>query len=220
MLVFGESGTPVILFPTSEGRYYEAKDMGIIKVVSDLLDSGKIKIYCPDSYNYQSWLNESISPEDRIKNHVMYEDLILKDVIDYAIHETGFNKVVITGFEMGGYNSINLTFKHPDKIDYLIAISSIINIKYFLGNYYDDNVYFNNPIDYLSNLKDLWYLERIRKIKIVLGIGESDIRLKENKEISEILNKKETLHLLDIRRKMNSKWDLWKQMFTDYLSAI
>jgi len=33
MLVFGDRGYPVILFPTTKGRYYQNKDFGLIDSV-------------------------------------------------------------------------------------------------------------------------------------------------------------------------------------------
>ena len=78
MLVFGHSGYPVIAFPTSQARYYELKDFGLIDSARHLLDAGKIKIYCPDSIDSDSWYNYSIHPADRVKTHIGYENLILK----------------------------------------------------------------------------------------------------------------------------------------------
>ena len=34
MLVFGHQGYPVIHFPCTQGRYYEAKDFGLIETAS------------------------------------------------------------------------------------------------------------------------------------------------------------------------------------------
>ena len=54
MLVFGDRGYPVILFPTSQGRYFQNKDEGLINSVRWFIDEGLVKIYCPDSLD---WLN-------------------------------------------------------------------------------------------------------------------------------------------------------------------
>ncbi|MBC7418144.1 MAG: esterase, partial [Pedobacter sp.] len=48
LLIFGHAGIPVVLFPTSMGRYYENKDFKLIDAVEGFLNEGKIKIYCPD----------------------------------------------------------------------------------------------------------------------------------------------------------------------------
>ena len=47
-------------------------------------------------------------------------------------------------------------------------MSGSFNIKMFIDGYYDDNVFFNNPVDFLpdSNHSDLW------NMNIVLGMGE------------------------------------------------
>ncbi|MBS1501767.1 MAG: esterase, partial [Bacteroidetes bacterium] len=42
MLVFGDRGYPVILFPTSQGRYYQNKDEGLIESVRWFVDEGLV----------------------------------------------------------------------------------------------------------------------------------------------------------------------------------
>ncbi|MEW6653016.1 MAG: esterase, partial [Bacteroidota bacterium] len=64
MLVFGHTGFPVILFPTSKGKYYENKDNGLIDSAAHLIENGKIKIYCPDGIDAMSWYNYIIHPAD------------------------------------------------------------------------------------------------------------------------------------------------------------
>ena len=83
MLVFGHAGYPVILFPTSLGRFYQNKDFGLVGSVTDLLAAGKIKIYCPDGIDEQSWYNKSIHPADRVRTHQAYENVILHDVLPH-----------------------------------------------------------------------------------------------------------------------------------------
>jgi esterase/lipase superfamily enzyme len=46
MLVFGHSGVPVVLFPTSQARTYEHKDFRLIEAVVPLVDAGRVKLYC------------------------------------------------------------------------------------------------------------------------------------------------------------------------------
>jgi esterase/lipase superfamily enzyme len=220
MLVFGHSGYPVIAFPTSRARYYELKDFGLINSAAHLIDSGKIKIYCPDGIDSESWYNYSINPADRVKTYNGYENLILFDVIEFARHETGFDKTALAGCSFGAYHALNLAFRHPDKVSYLICMGGSYNIKQFIHGYYDDNCYFNNPPDYLPGLNDAWYLDRIKEVGIVLGTGEWDMCLQDNLEMSDILNKKNITHWLDVRPGTGHDWHWWHEMFPDYLSRI
>jgi len=220
MLVFGHAGYPVILFPTSKGRYYENKDFGLIGSVLHLIEAGKVKIYCPDSIDSQSWYNYDIHPADRVKTHLAYERVILNDVIEFAKYETNSKSVCVAGCNFGGYHALNIAFRHPDKVSYLFTMGGDFDIKKFILGFYDDECYFNNPPDYMPNLNDEWYLERIRKMVIILGTGEWDYCLDENKRMSQILNSKEIPHLLDIRQGNGHDWQWWKEMFPAYLSKI
>lgn len=220
MLVFGHGGYPVILFPTSRGRYYQGKDFGLIESVRNFIEEGKIKIYCPDSMDSLSWYNYAIHPADRVKTHIAYENLILNDVIALAKYETGHKKVCLSGCSFGGYHASNTAFRHPDQVGYLFTMGGAFDIKQFIMGYYDDNCYFNNPPDYLSNLTDSWYLERMRKMGIAFGTGEWDMCLQENLRVSEILNSLGVPHWLDNRQGVGHDWNWWKEMFPKYLNLI
>ncbi|MCC6254309.1 MAG: esterase family protein [Ignavibacteriaceae bacterium] len=220
MLVFGHAGFPVIIFPTSRARYYQAKDFGLINAAAYLIDTGKVKIYCPDSIDDESWYNTNIPPADRVKTHIAYEEVILNDVIEFAFQDTGFDKVALSGCSFGGYHAANIAFRNPDKVGYLFSMGGASNIRRFLNGYYDDNCYFNNPPDYLSNLSDKKILDQIKKIGIILGAGEYDMCLDENKILSDILNRKQIPHWLDVRKNTGHDWNWWKEMFPQYLNKI
>ena len=42
----------------------------------------------------------------------------------------------------------------------------------FVGDYVDDNVYFNSPLLFLPNLNDPWYLEQYRQSQIIVCVGQ------------------------------------------------
>jgi esterase/lipase superfamily enzyme len=220
MLVFGHSGFPVILFPTAKGRYFQAKDNGLIESASFFLDCGLIKIYTPDSFDQSSWYNFSAPPYERVKAQMAYENSILLDVIDFARHETEKDKVILAGCDFGAYHAANISFRHPDIVSHLFCMSGIFDIKQFIYGYYDDDCYFNNPPDYMTNLEDDWYLSRIRKIAIALGTGQNDSKLGENIRLSNILSRKGISHWLDNRQGFGNDWFWWKQLFPHYLSLI
>ena len=80
MLAFGNGGgRPLIIFPTSFGRYYQNKDFGLVGSVSAFVDSGKITVYCPGAIDLESFYNKSIRPADRMRTHNAYENVIVHD---------------------------------------------------------------------------------------------------------------------------------------------
>lgn len=220
MLVFGHAGFPIILFPPAKGRYYDCKDYGLIHSVEHLLDEGVFKIYCPDCVDNDSWYNFAIHPSDRVKTHNGYENVILYDVIAFAKHETGLNKVGLAGCGFGGFHASNTAFRHPDLVNKLITLSGSYDIRPYIFGYYDNNCYFNNPLEYLPWLEDPWYMDRIKSMEIILGCGDCDENLNENVKLSNILIEKNVAHWFDVRQQNRYGWYYWKQMFPAYLEVI
>jgi esterase/lipase superfamily enzyme len=216
MLVFGKTGTPVILFPTSKGSYYQNKDEKMIDSVQGLIDQGKARIYCPDSIDAISWYNRSESPGIRAYNQTCYDRLLRNEIVSRALTETGRQKVVVAGCSFGGYHSVNFAFRHPSVTSCCISMSGAFDIRQFMDGYYDDNVYFNNPVDFIPNDEDpdLW------RMGIILGTGDYDICLPDNQRLSSILQTKKIEHWLDIRPHATHDWPLWRDMFPHYLSLV
>ncbi|MEM7550780.1 MAG: alpha/beta fold hydrolase [Bacteroidota bacterium] len=216
MMVYGHAGYPVIIFPCTKGRYYESKDFGLIETVRWFLEEGLVQIYCPDSVDEFSWYNRSIHPADRVKNHMWYDAFILDELVAGICHEKGIGKVAVAGASFGGFHAANFAFRHPEKVSHMFSMSGAFEVKSFMDGYYDDNVYYNNPVDYLPNSNDpnLW------QMKIVLGVGEWDICLEANQKLADILNHKNIPYWFDLRKWAEHDWPLWKQMFPHYLSKI
>lgn len=216
MLIFGHAGQPVILFPTSKGSYYQNKDEGLINAAAWFLENGKIRIYCPDSIDALSWYNRSVEPYIRAHNHTCYDRLILREIVPRAQHETGYSRMAMAGCSFGGYHAVNFSFRHPYVCSYCFSMSGAFDVRQFTDGYYDDNVYYNNPVDFIPNDADpeLW------KMGIILGTAEYDICKQDNERLSQILQNKNINHWLDIRPQANHDWPVWRDMFPHYLSRL
>lgn len=220
MLVFGHAGQPVLLFPTSLGRYYQNKDFGLIASVAHLVDAGRVKIYCPDGLDAESWYNRALHPADRVRTHQAYERVILHEVAPRAQAETGHARLAVAGASFGGYHAVNLALRHPDLCGYCISLGGSFDIRPFLDGYYDEDAYFQNPVDYLPNLTDPWYLDHLRRMGIVLGTGARDHCRDRNLHLSRLLHAKGIPHFLDDRADADHDWPDWARMFPHYLSLL
>lgn len=215
-LVFGYVGHPIILFPTSMGRYYENKDFKLIESVQNFINEGKIKIYCPDSIDSMSWYNKNIPPADRVKNHIWYDKFLLEELTPLIKSETGSSQLITAGCSFGGYHAANFAFRHPWLVSHLFSMSGAFDIKGQLDGFYNDDVYFNNPVDYLPNNinPELW------QMKIVLGTTDRDMCRPDNERLSAILHQKGINHWLDIRANADHDWPIWRDMFPEYIYQI
>lgn len=216
LLIYGHSGYPVFLFPTSKGRYYETKDFGLIASVQHLIEDGKVKIYCPDSVDALSWYNKSISPADRAANHIWYDKMLTKELFPLAVNETGYHQVITAGCSFGGYHAANFAFKHPALVSHLFSMSGTFDISPQVDGFYNSDIYYNNPVDFLPGDQDpdLW------KLSIILGTGDRDICKAFNERLSGILHQKNITQWLDIRPDADHDWPVWRQQFPEYLSKL
>lgn len=216
MLTFGYGGYPLLLFPTSQGRYYENKDFKLIDSIQYFINSGKVKVYCPDGIDSLSFYNKGVHPEKRIKNHTWYDRMLLEELVPRAQHETGYHKVITSGCSFGGYHAANFAFRYPWLVSHMFSLSGAFDISGQLDGFYNEDVYFNNPVDYLpdANNPELW------NMKIVLGTSDRDICRPYNEHLSEILHTKGISHWLDIRPDADHDWPIWREMLPDYLSKL
>lgn len=216
MLTYGHAGHPVIIFPSTMGRYYESKDFKLIESVRWSVENGLVRLYCPDSIDRLSWYNREVHPSVKVLNHIQYDKLIRWEIIETIRQHTGSPRVAVAGASFGGYHAANFAFRHPDVVSHLISMSGAFDIRSFMQGYFDDNVYFNNPVDYLPGLNhpDLW------RMKIILGTSEWDICRPANEQLSDILQSKGVQHWLDMRGWQQHDWQLWREMFPHYLSLL
>jgi esterase/lipase superfamily enzyme len=220
MLVFGHAGIPLVLFPTSMGRFFEYKDFDLIAAAAPFLETGRVKIYCPDSIDGESWYNRGIHPADRVRTHEAYERAIVHELFDHARRDTGHERVAVGGCSFGGYHALNVALRHPEQVGAMVSMSGAFDIRSFLDGYYDEAVYFNNPVDYMPGLTDSRFLDRLRHMAIVLGVGEWDVCLEANQVFSAVLDGKGVRHWFDLWRWAKHDWPLWRDMFPRYLARL
>jgi len=216
LLVFGHQGYPVIIFPTTKGSYYQCKDFLMIESARWFIEEGLVKIYCVSSIDELSWYNRGIHPADRVKNHIWYDQMILEEIVDKVRFDTLVGKVCVTGPSFGGFHAANFAFRHPDRVSHLFCMSGAYDIRDQMDGYYDEHVYFNNPVDFLPGLQD----ENLWRMNIILGTCEHDICKGANYQLSHILGNKGINHWLDDRPGHHHDWPVWRDMFPHYLSTI
>jgi len=216
MLVYGHQGMPIVLFPTSLGRYYQNTDFKLIESVRWFVEQGFFKIYCIDGIDGESWYNKHIHPADRAKNHERYDKMLAHELVPGIVRQSGFRKIITAGCSFGAYHATNFALRHPYQVKFVINMSGAYDIKPRVNPYYDDHVYFNNPVDFLPNA---WH-DHFKELYFFLGAGEHDICLGDNYHFADLLGRRGIRNWLDVVPGATHDWPVWRQMFPNYLSKI
>ena len=218
LLVFGHGGLPVLVFPTSQGRFYEFEDRGLVSAVTHKIDQGEIQLFCLDSVDSESWYNRAVPPRWRIARHMQYENYVMEEVLPLIRLKNSNPRLTSLGCSFGGYHAVNIALRHPDRITGFLSMSGAFDLSSFLGGYYDPDVYFNLPTHYLPSLTDGWYFDRYRRNHYILGTGSDDHCLTQNQNLARMMGEKGVPHNLYIWETWNSHdWPTWAQMMNVYL---
>jgi esterase/lipase superfamily enzyme len=220
--VYGHYGFSILLIPTAAADYLEYERFQMMESLAPLLDSGKCKIYSINSINRESWLNDDMYPPHKAIRHNQFNEYVRNEVIPY-IRETSSPETPIytCGASFGALHAMNLFMRFPDVIQGAISMSGVYDLSEYTKGYHDEQVYFNSPEQYLPNLNDPWYLDKLRAsghIHIFSGSGDYEDP-EASRRFSALLHAKGIPHDLEIwGYDIKHDWPTWRMMLPYILS--
>ena len=174
--VYGHWGRPVMAFPTEGGDAGEFGRQGMVGAIGELLAAGRVKLYCVDSFDYETWSNHSLPLEERARRHGVYEAWILGEVVPFVRADCGgANELIACGPSLGAFHAANFALKRADIFPLAICLSGNYDPAAWDGwGERGDAAYFNNPMDYVANLagEHLDWLQRQVSLLLVCGQGQ------------------------------------------------
>jgi esterase/lipase superfamily enzyme len=173
--VYGHWGRPLLAFPAERGDAGEFERRGMVEALGELLAAGRVKLYCVDSFDGESWSNQDIALEERARRHGFYERWILDEVVPFVRDDCGGAGEVITcGCSLGAYHAANFALKRADLFPLAICLSGNYDPASWNGwGESGDAAYFNNPMDYVAHLggDHLDWLRGRLSVLLVCGQG-------------------------------------------------
>jgi esterase/lipase superfamily enzyme len=224
IIVHGHWGPPMILFPTSGGDEGEYERQGLIDALAEFIDGGRVKTYSVNVNHGDSFGNAGAHPFHRSWMQRRYDEYIREEAIPFIRHHCQAEDVPIwtMGASLGAYHAANTLFKHPDVVKRCYALSGVYDMKRFMGGAYDDNFYFNNPVDYMASLSDPWYFHHLHQcdIRLVTGHGPYEDS-GPTYRLAEVLRSKGIPHSVDDWGPDGGHdWPFWKRQMNEYVGRL
>ena len=223
-LVFGHAGAKVLIFPTRDGRFYEYENIGIVDTLKHKIEAGHLQLFCIDSIDHETFYCFWRRPQDRIKRHGLFEDYVLNEVMPFMHAKNPHPCTIVHGCSLGAYHAVDIAFRHPARFQKLVAFSgrydltlAVEDFHNLFDGYYDDDIYFHTPSHFLPNLTDKNQLNLLRKMDITLVIGKQDPFLHNNRELSDVLNRKGIKHKFYEWEGRAHQGQSWRQMAGLYI---
>ena len=210
-LWFGKFGRPVLLFPTSAGRFYENEDFHLADSLADKVDRGECQLVLVDTVNEESWYNRRVHPAVRVARHVQYDSYLRHELIPYIFNRAQRGDLAVYGASFGAYHASNFAGRYPDLVSRAICFSGVYDIHSFLDGYWNEQCYFNCPAAYIPNMSNEW-ASKLSRVEWVIATGEYDTLVDKNREFSGMLwNKGIGNHLEIWGGQFGHDWPWWRE---------
>jgi esterase/lipase superfamily enzyme len=217
LLVFGDGGTPVLVFPTSKGRFYQWEDFGMIAHMSGRIDEGWLQLWCVDSVDAESFYDKAKPWQARAARHLAYERYLVDEAVPALRSENSVDFLMAAGASFGAFHALALTTRRPGLVRKAVGLSGAYDSARWLDGVREGDAYFVNPLAFLPSLSDEWYLAPLRDTEIVIATGREDPNVDESRRVAAVLQDKgvpASLHLWD---GWAHDWPYWKEMVDVFL---
>jgi esterase/lipase superfamily enzyme len=220
MLTYGHDGVPAVVFPTSQGRFFEFEERGMVAAVADKIEGGRLQLFCVDSVDAESWYNRGVGPDWQIARQVQYENYVLREVLPLVRQWNQRPHLVAMGCSFGGYHAVNIALRHPWLFTGCLSMSGAFDLRKlgFLRGFHNDDTYFNLPFEYVPNLHDWGVLDRMRQNTYVLATGVHDQCWNDNERLAGVMRAKGIPVRMDVwGDNARHDWPWWQRMVQVYL---
>jgi esterase/lipase superfamily enzyme len=224
VLAYGHWGRPLLAFPSEQGHCAQYEDFGMVGAIAPLLEAGRVKLYCVDSYDGWTWHDRTVPLEERGRRHGVYEAWIHERVVPFIRDDAGgAADVMLTGVSFGAYHAANFALKRADVFPLAICQSGVYDVSVVGWGERGDAVYFNNPMDYVGHLGGDhldWLRSRI-SLLLVVGSGQWEDTtgaLEGTRQFGGALAEKGIGHELDVwGAEFPHDWPSWRTQLAHHL---
>jgi esterase/lipase superfamily enzyme len=226
LIAYGHYGRPLLVFPSEQGRAWDFEDHGMLGAVAELVDSGRVKLYCIDSADSYTWSDRSVSIEERARRHGEYEAWILGQVVPWIADDcAGATDIAVFGCSLGAYHAANFALKHGRVFPLALCFSGNYDPTAWDGwGERGDATYFNNPMAYVPNLHGphLDWLRHQVSLLLVVGQGAWEEHptgaLSGTRSFARLLSEKGIRHELDVwGHDVPHDWPSWQAQLRHHL---
>ena len=175
VIAYGSYGRPLLVFPSSEGRAEDFESNGMVEAIRPLIDQGRVKLYCLDSWDSGSWYRHDLPLEERAQRHEAYERWVVEGAVPYVDADCGGRQdLAVTGCSFGAYHAANLALRRADLFPLALCFSGVYDLSVLGWGDRGTSFHLNNPLWSLGAAEGAhldWLRSRL-SLLLVCGQGQ------------------------------------------------
>ena len=224
IIVYGHAGQPFFVFPTQDSMANNYEDFGMIWELRDYLEQGRIRLFCVDSDDAESWSPKGWDPAWRASRTEAYYRYITDEAMPFVLDWTQGWQPITTGCSMGANHSVNFFLRRPDIFGGCLALSGVYDSDFFFDGYMDGTLYMNSPERYLPNMSpDHPYIDLYNQKPIIICIGQGawEDGLGSQRFLQQVFAEKGIQAWFDYwGYDVNHDWPWWKKQMHYFLPFL
>lgn len=223
---YGHFGRPMVAFPSERGRAWDYENNGMVEAIRFLIDEGRVKLYCVDSFDDLSWSDNWISLEERARRHGAYVNWITQAVTSWIGEDSpGASDAIVTGCSLGAYHALQFALTRADLFPVAICQSGNYDpAQWHAWGERGEAAYFTNPTDYIPQLHGDHLAWLRGRLHVVLTVGEGawevhpTSSLPETRRMGALLAERGIPHDLDVWGSDSAHdWPWWQRQIAHHL---
>lgn len=224
LLVFGDGGERMLVFPSRKERFYEYENHGMIHSLRGPIEAGRLQVICVDGIDDDSLYCFEKAPEQRIERHLQFERYILEEVLPFSAALNRRAPLTVHGCSFGAYHAVAIALRHPQHFTRVLAFSGRYDLTLHTAHYhslfhgfYSDALREIVPSHFVPLLTDRKRLKAIREIQFTFVVGDEDPFYENNVELCAALTERQIKNELHAWCGIAHRFRYWRQMVRIYL---
>ncbi len=216
----------MLVFPTAGGDAEEIERMLMIKVLTPLIEQGRIKVYSVDSVAARNWGDTAVPGPYKARLQNAYDEFIADEVIPAIRRDCDDDEISITvaGASIGAFNAMATLCRHPDAVERAICMSGTYDVHRFMKGLELPNkdYHFASPLNFLPYLEGGPQLERLRERQAIMCHGGGRWEDPEQDwQMAAVLGSKGVPNRVDPWGEgYDHDWPTWRAMLPKYLEEL
>ena len=222
---WGETGAPVIFFPTAAGDAEEVERFLMVDALAPLLRAGRIKLYSVDSVPGRVWLKEDNRQPHATWAQNAFDAFVAEELVPAIRTDCGGEEleVIVTGASLGAYNALAAICRHPDLFSQAICLSGTYELSKFIDGDMDEAWYLASPLHFVPDLpEDHNDLQRLRDRFVLLAHGTGRWESPEESwRVAACLGSRGIPNRVEEwGDEWDHDWPTWRQMLPQFLDEL
>ena len=223
------AGVPVLALPARGGRFYDWENNGMPDAIAQLLNEGKVQLFCADAMDGEGLLNGDLPQRRRAELQEKYFVYLTAELAPRILTLNNAKKgtrIWTAGVDLGAYHAVHCRLRRPTLFAGAVGMGGIYDLTRFWGTDSDDMVLRCAPLAYLqeNGIANKLALTKAEENRLILCAGQGAYEgdaLDDTQALADLLKDQEMPAHLEIwGGDVSHDWYWWGKMWSLFAPRI